>query len=165
MLLKSGFAVAALTLCMTVNTAARAESLTIPSVPALEEGEPDVGAAISPMKKQQRAPFTGLLLSPRAIAELVAEVESIDSVVKQAVSTSQKEETAKCEHRVAESVITLGAERDVVQAKLDAQLRVNELLSERLKQEEDSRPNVIWWAGGGAAVGALVVVGTVLLAK
>jgi len=43
--------------------------------------ESDLGAVISPLIKTQKAPFSGLLLSPRAIAEIIAEISSYEEAV------------------------------------------------------------------------------------
>ena len=68
---------------------------TIP-VPTLAADEPDPGAAVSPMKKGQTAPFTGTLLSPRAVAAVVAQIETQQQSVVIEVNNAQQKERAKC---------------------------------------------------------------------
>lgn len=129
-------------------------------VPDTVAGEPDVGAAISPMKKGQIAPFTGVLLSPRAAASITVDLENVDEKVTIAVNRARDEEKAVCKAKTNEVSIQANADKEVLQARLDASLKQNNVLNEKIKKEEEDRPNVAFWTIGGAVGG---IVSTVLI--
>lgn len=126
--------------------------------PSLVEGETDVGEALSPMKKGQKAPFTGVLLSPRAAAKITVELQNIDEKIKLAVDRIQAEDAIRCEAKVNETQIHADADKKVLQARLDASLKDNNVLIKRIEKEEKDRPNVWLWATGGAVGGVVTTV-------
>lgn len=134
-------------------------TVTLPTPPPPAPGEPDVGAAISPMKKGQVAPFTGILLSPRATAVLITQINTMQDQIKVEVDHARAEEQARCDFRVNETTTKLETDKKILQAQLtDASKRVN-ILTAQLKTEEDNRPNMPLWAGLSAALGVVVGVG------
>ena len=72
----------------------------LPSVP-LEPGEVDSGDAVSPLKKSQKAPFTGVLVSPSGVAKLVTELESRKEQVQVEVNRAREQEKATCNLQLA----------------------------------------------------------------
>jgi hypothetical protein len=136
-----------------------AQQPDVSPVPVLQPGESDVGAAISPMKKGQVAPFTGVLLSPAASAKISVDYESLSKQIKIAVDQATAEAGARCDARVNEVSIHANADKRVADAQLEASKKENVILNERIKKQEDDRPNVILWLGGGflAGLGAAVV--------
>ncbi len=140
-----------------------AETPELPT-PALVAGETDVGEAISPMRKGQLAPFTGVLLSPRAAARITVDLQNIDETIKIAVERMKAEDNARCDAKVADEKIKSDADSKVFQAQLEAANKQNAILSQRLDKEEKDRPNMVFWtvlgAGGGVVVTVLVVLAT-----
>lgn len=135
------------------------------SVPAFAEPPApapttDVGEAVSPMRKGQVAPFTGVLLSPTTSARITVDLRSIPDQIKIEVDKATADGTARCSAAVSAQQIKAEADAKVAQAKLDASLSVNKTLTDRLKAEEKNHSNTALWAGGGVIVG---VVGTVLV--
>ena len=124
-------------------------------------GEPDVGAAISPMKKGDRAPFTGVLLSPKAVATIVAQLDSLQEQIKIEVDRVTAENKARCDFNLAEQQTTCIADKKVLQAQLDARQKDIAVLDDQLKKEQASRANVPLWTGLGFAGGVVVSVLTV----
>ncbi len=133
----------------------------LPEAPALVVGEPDIGPAISPMKKGQTAPFTGVLLSPKASATITVELDSIAEKVVIEVARARAEEQAVCAYKVNETKIKLDADLKVALAMYGAKRDENKILSERLKKVEDDRPNVLLWTGLGAGGGIVLTVLTI----
>lgn len=127
-------------------------------VPAMIEGETDVGEALSPMKKGQKAPFTGVLLSPRAAAKITVDMQNVDEKIDLAVKRVQEEDAARCTAKVEETKINADADKKILQARIDASLRDNNTLINRIDKEEKDRPNVFLWATGGAVGGVLATV-------
>jgi hypothetical protein len=137
-------------------------SITLPTV-ELQPNEPDVGAALSPMKRGQIAPFTGVLLSSRATAELIVQLNSIKDQIKIEVDRALSEERAQCDFKVSEVTTTLTADKKVLQANVDFQGKQISILTDQLKKEEQNRSNTGLWTGLGVAGGLVVGVGVTLL--
>lgn len=131
------------------------------TAPTLQAGERDVGAAVSPMKKGQSAPFTGVLLSPAAVATVTVQLKSIADVVKLEVDRANNESKVRCDAALEDSRIKSDADAKVAQAKLEASMKENQILTDRLDKEESARSNTIWWAGGGFVVGVATTILTV----
>lgn len=146
---------------MCVVAPAFADPPTLPSIPDPVPGEVDVGTAISPMKKGRIAPFTGILLSPKATATIIAELNSFNDRIKLEVDHARAEEKALCEFRVAEQKTNCDADKKVLQAQIDARKKEVDALNEALKKERDSRPNTVLWTGLGFGAGLITTVLTV----
>ena len=150
---------------ISMSVPAFADPPSIPDAPSLVEGEKDVGAAISPMKKGQTAPFTGVLLSPKAVATVTVELQSIAEKVKIEVSRATDEATARCDARVNEEKIKAEAGVKILNAQLESRLAENKILTDRLEKEEKSKPNLMLWTGGGVVVGVALTVLVVQVTK
>lgn len=138
-------------------------SIALSAPPALQPGEKDVGAAISPLKKGQLAPFTGVELSPLAVATVITELNSIADKVKIETDRSRAEEQAKCDFRVSEAQAKATADAKVAQAQLtDTKNQVNILTDQVAKLEKD-KPNMPFWMGLAGLGGLLVGVGVSVL--
>ncbi len=131
---------------------------TLPSAPEKLPGEPDVGAAISPLKKLQIAPFTGVLLSPEATAQLIVQITTFPQVIKIQVDHQAAVDKAQCDFSLAEQKNTLETDKKILQAQVDASNKIIPVLTEQVKKLEDSRPNTTLWFGLGAAAGVVVTV-------
>ncbi len=131
--------------------------ITLPDVP-LQPGEPDVGAALSPMKRGQQAPFSGVLLSPRAAATILVQINSIDAQIKIEVDRARAEDQAQCDFSVKETVTTMSAEQKILQARSDAQAKQIDVLNDQLKREEAQRSNNTLTLGLGVAGGVILTV-------
>lgn len=136
--------------------------ITLPEI-SLPAGEPDVGAALSPMKKGQVAPFTGVLLSPMASAIMITQINSLDAQIKIEVDRARAEEQAKSDFKVKEVTITLNADKSILQAHLDERTKEINILTDALKKEESNRSNTPLWMGVGTGVGLIVGVGITVL--
>ncbi len=134
-------------------------AITLPNAPRPQPGEPDVGAAISPMKKGQIAPFTGVLLSPKATATIIAQLNSMQEQIKIEVDHAKAESKARCEFQIAETKTHLEADKNVLQAKVDSRDKQINILNGVIKQQEENRPNTQLWVGVGAGVGLVLGVG------
>lgn len=138
-------------------------SITLPVPPALQPGEKDVGAAISPLKKGQVAPFTGVELSPLAVATIIAELNSFADKVKIETDRARAEEQAKCDFRLSEAQAKATADLKVSQAQLtDTKNQVN-ILNDQVAKLEKDRPNMPFWMGLAGLGGLLVGVGVSVL--
>ena len=75
----------------TISHAIEPLRLNIPTV-LLPEGEPNPGAAISPLRKGNKAPFTGVHLSPEAVATLLAHYKFLADQIEIEVNRAREED-------------------------------------------------------------------------
>ena len=146
-----------MTLLLT-SIGASADGITLPPAPQPIPGETDVGAAISPMKKGQVAPYTGVLLSPKATAIIITQLNSFDEQVKIEVDKAKAESKAQCDFALAEQKNQLETDKKVLQASVDEKLKRINALEQRVKDAESSRPNTLMWAGLGFGTGIVLTV-------
>jgi hypothetical protein len=142
---------------------ALADPPTLPDPPAPVPGEVDVGAAISPMKKGQVAPFTGILLSPKAAATVIAELNNFEARVKVEVDHAVAVNQAQCDFKLSEQKTTADADKKVLNAQLEERNKRIDILNGIIKKQEEDRPNVMLWTGLGVAGGVIITLGTVLV--
>lgn len=142
---------------------AYAEEVVIPYVPVVTvpAGEQDVGSAVSPMKKDDRAPFTGVLLSPRAIATILSQFRNQKEQTKIEVDHAVSVERTQQEFKLAEVKTTLETDKKILESQLLARKKEINILDERLKKEESSKANIPLWTGIGVGGGIAVTVLTV----
>lgn len=140
------------------STPQPAVTTTLPPAPEKIPGEVDVGAAIAPLKKLQIAPFTGVLLSPEATAQLIVQITTFPQVIKLQVEHQAEVDKAQCDFSLAEQKNTLETDKKILQAQVDAGNKIVPILTEQVKKLEDSRPNTTLWFGLGAATGVVVTV-------
>lgn len=147
--------------CFTTTTVVRAEELT--RLPKIETpyGEIDPGEAISPMKKDQRAPFSGVLLSPKAVAKTIVDLRSLDDKVKLEVKQATEIQSAVCLREKNEITIKAEADKSILNASIQEKLRVIKLYEDQLKKES-SKTDPGTLVGIGAAVGAILTTLTAL---
>jgi hypothetical protein len=142
---------------------AYAEDVVIPYIPPITvpATETDVGSAVSPMKKDDRAPYTGVLLSPRAIATILSQFRNQKDQTKIEVDHAVSVERAQQEYKISELKTTSESEKKILEAQLAARKKEIVVLDERLKKEESSRANVPLWTGIGVGGGVVLTVLTV----
>jgi hypothetical protein len=110
------------------------------------------------MKKGQVAPYTGILLSPRATATIITQLNSIDDAVKIEVAKAKAESKAQCDFALDEQKNRLETDKKVIQADADEKAKRIKILETKLSESEASRPNVIVWTGVGFVGGVVVTV-------
>lgn len=135
------------------------QPIVLPDPPQPAPGEPDVGAAISPMKKGKIAPFTGILLSPKATATIIAQLNFLQEQIRIEVDHARAEEQARCDFRVSETTTHLNADKAVLQAQVDERGKRINVLTDQLKKEEAQRSSATFLAGAGAVGGLIVGIG------
>ena len=141
---------------LALPTSAYADDQTFPDVPKPVPGEIDVGAAISPLRKGQLAPFTGVLLSPKALASIITELNSISDQIKIEVDKTKAEDAANCDYRVAETENELKTSIKILDAQAEERKKQIDMLNDRLKQSEDDQPYTALWVGLGVGGGFLL---------
>lgn len=117
--------------------------------------------AVTPMKKGQTAPYTGVLLSPRGLATIVATVDTANEKTKIEVDKATGQAQAQCTFKVSEAQAKNEADQKILQAQLTEKLAEIDMLTNLVKKEQASRPNTTLWTGVGFGGGVLVTVLTV----
>lgn len=138
-------------------------SQSINSLPPmkLQPGEKDPGAALSPMKLGQKAPFTGVLLSPVAVANVIVEIETFEERLHIEIMRAVSEEHAIGDKRFSDASVGCIADKKELQANLDASKREVDIYKVELKKSNDSQSNPYIWASLGAIGGAAFTLLTV----
>lgn len=155
--------IATMLTCAMLATSTAGLAQTIPPAPALVAGEPDVGNALSPMKKGQTAPFTGVLLSPGAVATVSVNLQSINDKIKIEVEKAQGDDKAQCDAATSALKIQAVADGKRLQAELTASTTDNKVITDRLAAAEKDRPNLTLWVSGGVLGGVLLTLATVFV--
>jgi len=147
-----------LLLMLFVTTIARAEAPKLPELD-IPVGEKNVGAAVSPMKKGQVAPFTGVLLSPMAVASMIAEMKMQEERTNLEVKRTTAELTATCDFE--KNKLTIQAETDakIAAAKLEASMKQVTMLEDTVSKSSD--PFTMGAIGFGLGIAATVLIGYV----
>lgn len=124
----------------------------------LTPGEEDPGKALSPMKKGQKAPFTGVLMSPAAVADTIVDIETIEERIHIEVTRAVQAEQAGCEKKLSDLDARLTADKKVLQASIDGKTRQINILNVELEKSQSLSRNRYLWGGLGFASGVLVSV-------
>jgi hypothetical protein len=128
--------------------------------PEVPKAEKDLGAALSPLKKLQIAPFTGVLLSPLAVANLIAELNAKSEEIKIEVDKAKDDAKVKFEYEKTILQNSCIADKKVIEANLINQQKQVALLDAALRAEIESRPSPAGWAILGLAAGVIVATAT-----
>lgn len=142
---------------MTVTSIAHADPIQLPQVqkPA---NETDPGNVISPMKKGQLASFTGVLLSPQAVATIIAELGSVDEKIKIETDKAVGKCVAESDFNFKEAQSKNLADKKILQASIDEKLNRIQILQDEIKKKEEEKTNPYLWTGIGFAGGVAITV-------
>lgn len=135
----------------------------VAAVPVPVAGEADPGKAISPMKKGQKAPYTGVMLSPRAVSSVIADYEAVPEKIKLEVKKAVAENQTKCDRVVADASAKCEADKAALKAALDADEKEIEAYSKELKILREKQTNPLVWTGIGVVGGVAVTLLTVFV--
>ena len=114
---------------------------------------------ITPLSKHQKAPFAGVLYNPDAVAEIVAQRESL--IQQHQLFLQQLK--AQCDLQVD----NLSAEVDICNDRYNEMLGIKDLQIQKLEKLAFEQPNKNshWWFAGGIFSGVLITVGIVYAVK
>ena len=121
---------------------------------------PVASPTVSPLSKGQPAPYTGVLLSPEAVAQVVAQQDTAAAALKLAVQHQADIDAAQLQYQLAQLTTTCTADKNDLQAQVtDNKNQVN-ILTEQLKSNTGG-PGAPVWIGIGAVGGIVVTLATV----
>lgn len=121
--------------------------------------EQDVGAVITPLKKDQPAPYTGTLLSPKAAANITVQLGSVPEKIKIETDRVKAECDVNCSFKLNELKINNDADVKVLKASIESKDKQIQVLNEQLSKTSSS-PNYFLYAAsfvGGVVVTVLSV--------
>lgn len=116
--------------------------------------------SITPLQKAQPAPYTGVLLSPEAVAQVVAQKDTAAKALDLAIQHQIELDGAQLKLQVDEQNSTCTADKKVFQAQIDDGSKQIKILTDQLKNQS-SGPGVPVWIGIGAAGGIVVTLAAV----
>jgi hypothetical protein len=123
----------------------------------------DQPAVVSPVKRGQVAPYSGVLLSPPAVAQIVAQQGTVDAALQLAVQHQQELDAVNSAYDLHSTQTTCTADKAVLQAQLnDKNKQIVAITAQLKKQSSAISPGV--WVGIGVVSGVIVTVATVLIA-
>ena len=135
----------------------------LPPPPELEPNEVSVGKAISILKKGQKAPFTGVLISPEATADLIVRLETFDKECQIKIDKELSTQKIKSDLKYEQLKITYENYVNNCQVKISSRDDTIKLLNKTL--EKNTNPKTEWWFIGGVAggfvLGAAITIATV----
>jgi len=131
-------------------------SLTIPSV-ALSDN-----SYMTPLSKGVPSPYDGLLLTPEAVASIIADKETESDRIRVETDKVKAEEQAKSQYAISEVQTKSETDKKIIQAQSDVNLRKANQYQEMLAKEQN-KPSPYIWIGLGVVGGTAVTIGTIFL--
>lgn len=125
----------------------RAQDVVLPDIPE---------AVLTPMEKEDKAPYQGVLLSPDAIANIIADYKTFDDKMKLQLEKATAEADASKKFAVSELTATCEADKKIISENVADAERRNKILIDEQKKLEKSQKNVLTWTIAGAAAGLAV---------
>lgn len=119
-------------------------------------------AVVTPLNKGQLAPYTGVLMSPEAVAQIIAEKESTAKALQLAVQHQVDLDEAKLKFETDRITTTCTADKKILQAQVDNGHRQINILNEQLKKETGG-PSPLGWLAIGGGTGIAVTLLTVFV--
>jgi hypothetical protein len=130
--------------------------IVLPPPPKLASDEPDLGPAISPLRRHQISPFTGILLSPAAVASIIADIHAKGDETKIEVDKATNELQARHDFDMQILKNKNEADTKVFQTRIDAQEKEIARLDSTMAQEKNSKPNLVLWTSLGILGGVVM---------
>ncbi len=131
----------------------------LPSLASADE--PAWTPIITTVQKGAPAPFTGILLTPEAVAKVIAEAKDCPRRIVVETDKARGEEKARADKAVADVQADAKRDKTVLQAGIDQRDGMIKDLNGRLEKSENARSNTWLFAGGGVVAGAALVILTV----
>jgi sensor c-di-GMP phosphodiesterase-like protein len=142
-------------------------ALVCTSLPCLADPTPPVvlytPPIITPLTKGQPAPFSGVLLTPEAVAKVIAEAQDCPKRIKVEADHARDVQKAEDDKVLADAKADAEHDKKILQAGITSRDGQIKDLTTALQKSEDARKNTWLWVGGGTLVGVLVTIGTVVL--
>lgn len=113
---------------------------------------------ITPVPKGAPAPFAGVLLTPEAVAKVIAEAKDCPKRAQVEADKARAEALAQGDKALADAKANAKRDASILQAGIEQRDGQLKDLASRLDKAEQARSNTWLWAAGGVLGGALIVV-------
>lgn len=133
-----------------------------PSFASADETPAWTMPVITPITKGAPAPYTGVLLTPEAVAKIVAEAKDCPKRVQVEADKARDEEKARGDKALADASADAKRDRTVLQAGIEQRDGMIKDLTTRLEKSEQARSNTWLFVGGGVLAGAALTILTVV---
>lgn len=130
------------------------------SVTAYADEPPTPPATITPLSKGQPAPYLGVLFSPEAVAQVVAEKDAAERRLLLAIQHQVDLDAVQLKFEKDTLTTTCNADKEILQAQVDDGKRQVDILNDQLKKQTGG-PGAPVWIGLGAVGGVVLTVITV----
>jgi len=117
-------------------------------------------AVVTPLVKNQPAPFPGVLFSTDAVAKVISDKQAAEKAKELAVQHQAELDAAQLRFEIDQLTTTCTADKSVLQAQLDSQKNQVKILNDQL-QKQTSGPGAVVWIGLGGVGGVVLTVLTV----
>jgi len=119
-------------------------------------------AGISPLRKNQPAPYSGVLLTPKATATVIANADLEKDRIALEVQHALADADAQKKFALSEADTKCTADKKVLQSTIDEKSSRLKIVEDELSKASDP-PSRLTWAGlgfaGGVAATVLIVFG------
>lgn len=126
------------------------------------EGEADPGEAISPMKAGQKAPFSGVLLSPKAVASIISKLKTVEKAKQLAAAEAKETAEEVCKNEKNLLTIRTDTDKEILNARIESNKQVIGIYEKKLQEANESQSDPALLVGLGAAGGIVASILTVL---
>ena len=138
-----------------------AVALFLACLPAAAQEAPPptvwVAPVITPVVKGTIVPFSGVLLTPEAVARIVADAKDCPLRSLAEAERARAEERARGQKSLDDIAADAKHDREVARAAIDQRDAAVKDLTARLAKSEQASSATWLWAGGGLLAGALLV--------
>jgi hypothetical protein len=129
----------------------------------------DAEEKISPIEKGQYAPFTGVLMSPGAVAKVIVEFNTKQAQIDLEVNRAVAEQQTKDQLQIDELNASIIEQKKIADAEKQSYNKQLSALNEQLSKVEKQKNLTPLYVAGGALVGAivasLIAIGTMAVSK
>ena len=162
------FLFTSLFLCAVPSLAiAQEKSTSIEQIKVLDEVMPEPapnesspGSAISPLQKFQAAPFTGVLLSPLAVAKIITDLENREEETKIEIENAVRKAEATCSYEKTILENKIAADSLISAAQIEARNKEILALEKALEKELNDKQDPLVWGLIGLAAGVITTTAT-----
>lgn len=132
--------------------------LSMPFSVYAEESESH--AIVTPLSKDQPAPWPGILFSTDAVAKVIADKEAAEKEKELAVQHQIDLSTAQLKFEIDKITSTCIADKSILTAQLEYQKNQVKILNDQIKNQS-SGPTPVTWLALGTGAGVVLTVLTV----
>ena len=119
--------------------------------------------AITPLRQSQKAPYSGVLLNPEAVAKVAVDYNNVKSQIEIEVQKASETEKAKAQKAIDDLRADLQYNKTVSDAMLKSKDKEIDVLLKQVNNLEKYQNNPMLWCGLGLVGGVVITVATVLV--